>query len=76
MQEIARRGGLLYDKFAGLYTDLEELGKNLGRARESYDEVLSKLKTGRGNLLFQVEELKTLGAKAQKSLPPADSVDT
>lgn len=76
VQEIARRGGLLYDKFAGLYTDLEELGKNLGRARESYDEVLSKLKTGRGNLLFQVEELKTLGAKAQKSLPPADSVDT
>ncbi len=76
VQEIARRGGLLYDKFAGLYTDLEELGRNLGRARESYDEVLSKLKTGRGNLLFQVEELKTLGAKAQKSLPPADSVDT
>jgi DNA recombination protein RmuC len=76
VQEIARRGGLLYDKFAGLYTDLEELGKNLGRARESYDEVLSKLKTGRGNLLFQVEELKTLGAKAQKSLPPGDSVDT
>lgn len=76
VQEIARRGGLLYDKFAGLYADLEELGKNLGRARENYDEVLSKLKTGRGNLLFQVEELKTLGAKAQKSLPPADSVDT
>ena len=76
VQEIARRSGLLYDKFAGLYNDLEELGKNLGKARDSYDEVLSKLKTGRGNLLFQVEELKTLGAKAQKSLPPADSAET
>ena len=76
VQEIARRGGLLYDKFAGLYGDLEELGKNLGKARDSYEEVLSKLKTGRGNLLFQVEELKTLGAKAQKSLPPADSAET
>jgi DNA recombination protein RmuC len=75
VQEIARRGGLLYDKFAGLYTDLEELGKNLGRARDSYDEVLGKLKTGRGNLLFQVEELKTLGAKAQKSLPPGESAE-
>lgn len=71
VQEIAKRGGLLYDKFVGLYTDLESVGGHLGKARESYDEVLAKLKTGRGNLLSQVEELKTLGAKAQKSLPPA-----
>lgn len=69
VQEIAKRGGLLYDKFAGLYSDLEAIGGHLGKARESYDEVLGKLKTGRGNLLSQVEELKTLGAKAQKSLP-------
>jgi DNA recombination protein RmuC len=73
VQEIARRGGLLYDKFVGLYGDLEDLGRHLGRARDSYDEVLGKLKTGRGNLLAQVEELKTLGAKAQKSLPPGDT---
>jgi DNA recombination protein RmuC len=69
VQEIARRGGLLYDKFAGLYTDLETIGGHLNKARESYDDVLGKLKTGRGNLLSQVEELKSLGAKAQKSLP-------
>jgi DNA recombination protein RmuC len=75
VQEIARRGGLLYDKFVGLYGDLEDLGRHLGKARESYDEVLGKLKTGRGNLLTQVEELKTLGAKAQKSLPPGDGAN-
>jgi DNA recombination protein RmuC len=73
VQEIAKRGGLLYDKFAGLYTDLEAIGAHLGKARESYEDVLGKLKTGRGNLLSQVEELKTLGAKAQKSLPTPDS---
>ncbi|HEY0944492.1 MAG TPA: DNA recombination protein RmuC [Opitutaceae bacterium] len=75
VQEIARRGGLLYDKFAGLYNDLEEVGRHLGRARESYDEVLGKLKSGRGNLLSQVEELKTLGAKAQKVLPAGSIAD-
>lgn len=69
VQEIARRGGLLYDKFAGLFNDLEAVGQHLARARESYDDVLGKLKTGRGNLLSQVEDLKSLGAKAQKSLP-------
>lgn len=69
VQEIARRGGLLYDKFVGLYDDLEAVGRHLDRTRESYDGVLSKLKTGRGNLLSQVEDLKSLGAKAAKSLP-------
>ena len=73
VQEIAKRGGLLYDKFAGLYSDLETVGSHLSKARESYDDVLGKLKTGRGNLLSQVEELKTLGAKAQKSLPSSDA---
>ncbi len=72
VQEIARRGGLLYDKFAGLFNDLETLGQHLGRARTTYEDVLGKLKTGRGNLLSQVEELKTLGAKAQKSLPTSE----
>jgi DNA recombination protein RmuC len=72
--EIARRGGLLYDKFAGLVEDIEGIGHNLARTRESYDDALAKLKTGRGNLLAQVEELKSLGAKAQKSLPAAEPI--
>lgn len=72
VQAIADRGGRLYDKFAGLFADLEEIGKNLARLRESYDGALGKLKTGPGNLLSQVEELKTLGAKAKKSLPAPD----
>jgi DNA recombination protein RmuC len=76
VMDIAKRGGLLYDKFALLLDDLEDVGRHLGKARESYDEVIGKLKTGRGNLIAQVEELKTLGAKAQKSLPPADPDST
>ena len=73
VQEIARRGGLLYDKFVGLYNDLESVNRNLARTRESFDEVFSKLRTGRGNLLAQVEELRTLGAKTQKLLPPPET---
>jgi len=70
--EIARRGGLLYDKFVGLYTDLENIGKHLDRTRTSYDAALSKLRSGRGNLLGQVDELRELGVKTQKNLPPPD----
>lgn len=75
VQEIARRGGLLYDKFVGLYNDLEAVGRHLARARESFDEVFSKLRTGRGNLLAQVEDLRVLGAKTQKLLPAPELED-
>jgi DNA recombination protein RmuC len=76
VQEIARRGGLLYDKFAGLVEDLDEIGKHLTKAQETQSEAFRKLKSGTGNLLGQVEELKTLGAKARKSLPAADAPET
>ena len=69
VQAIATRGGQLYDKFVGLFADLEEIGKHLLKLRETYDGALGKLKTGPGNLLSQVEALKTLGAKAKKTIP-------
>lgn len=70
--EIAKRGGLLYDKFAMLMSDLEDIGKKLKAAQDSYEGAINKVSTGPGNLLRQVEQLKELGAKTQKSLPKAD----
>ena len=37
--------------------------------QECYDDSLGKLKTGRGNLIRQVEMIKELGARSSKSLP-------
>lgn len=76
VQAIAERGGALYDKFAGLIADLEDIGLQFGRTRESYEAAMNKLKTGKGNLLAQVEDLKKLGAKAKKSLPSSSSPDS
>jgi DNA recombination protein RmuC len=79
VQAIADRGGALYDKFAGFVEDLEAIGLQLTRTRESYDAAMGRLKTGKGNLLAQVEDLKKLGAKAKKSLPlpaPADEPES
>jgi len=67
--EIARKSGALYDKFEGLYGDLVEVGERLKQASGAHQDALDKLKTGRGNLMSRVEDLKQLGAKAQKSLP-------
>ena len=70
-QEIAKRGGDLYDKLAGFAEDMQKLGERLNQARDSYDKALGKLSRGRGNLLGQAIKLKELGIKPSKSLPHA-----
>lgn len=74
--EIAKRGGLLYEKFAGLLKDLQNLGEKLGAAQKAHEEVIKKVSEGRGNLMDQVEDLKRLGAKTQKSLPQLETPTT
>jgi DNA recombination protein RmuC len=67
-QEIARHCASLYDKFVGFVEDLEDVGKKLAAAQKSYDTATTKLSTGRGNLLRQVERVRTLGVKPNKQL--------
>lgn len=66
--EIARVGGTLYDKFEGFTQDLIKVGKSLDNTKTSYQEAMSKLTEGKGNLISQTERLKELGAKAKKSI--------
>lgn len=68
-QEIADRGGKLYDKFVAFVADLEKVGDALERARGSYDDAKKKLVDGSGNLVGQAEKLRKLGVKASKALP-------
>jgi DNA recombination protein RmuC len=67
--EIARQGGLLYDKFVSFLADLEKVGNQLDTVKKTYDEAHKKLSSGSGNLIGKVEKLKELGARTAKSLP-------
>jgi len=67
--EIAERSGLLYDKFASFIESLRDLGMHISRSNKSYQEALSQLTDGRGNIISQFEKMKELGAKAKKELP-------
>ncbi|AZZ35757.1 DNA recombination protein RmuC [Bdellovibrio sp. qaytius] len=67
--EIAKRGGELYDKFAAIVKDLDTLGERLNSTQKIHTDIMGKISTGRGNLISQVEKLKELGAKADKTLP-------
>lgn len=71
--EIARRGGMLYEKFAGLLKDFNDLGIKLNDAQKFHHEISKKISTGRGNLMSQADELKELGVKTEKTLPELTS---
>lgn len=67
--DIAKRGGLLHDKFANLIKDFMQLGEKLQSAQDFHGDLMKKMSQGKGNLIEQVNDLKRLGAKAEKSLP-------
>lgn len=65
-EEIARRAGLLYDKVAGFVGNMEDVGRRLTQAQDAYGNAFAQLSRGRGNLLSQVESLKSLGARTTR----------
>jgi DNA recombination protein RmuC len=63
--EIARQAGGLYDKFVGFIEALEDVGRQLDRARDAYRTARDRLSTGRGNLVRRAEQLKAPGRESQ-----------
>jgi len=68
--EIARQSGALYDKFVSFIADMESIGKSLESTRKTYDQATNKLYSGSGNLVRRAENIRKLGAKTTKELPP------
>ncbi|HEV2274380.1 MAG TPA: DNA recombination protein RmuC [Acidobacteriaceae bacterium] len=68
VEEIVKRGEMLYNKLAGFVDDLQAVGKGLDLAQSKYAEAFSKLHTGTGNVIRQAEMLKALGIKPSKQL--------
>ncbi len=66
--EIATESGKLYDKFVAFMEDLIVLGNKIDDSKKYYVESMKKLYDGSGNIIKRIENLKTLGAKATKSL--------
>ena len=71
VREVMERGTELYEKFVGFVTDMEVIGDNLRKTDQSYTNAMKKLADGRGNLIRQVELLKKLGLRTNKSIPRA-----
>jgi len=66
--EIAKQGGLLYDKICGFVEDMQKLGKQLKTSQESFDSAMNKLSNGKGNILIKAQQLDKLGVRTAKKL--------
>ena len=66
---IANKAGALYDKFVGFIDNLELVGKKINDAQVSYENAFKQLSGGKGNMINRMEELKKIGANANKQLP-------
>ena len=50
--------------------EVERLGKQLATVQGTYDNVYSRLARGKGNLVRQVETVRSLGANSKKVIAP------
>jgi DNA recombination protein RmuC len=71
-EEIALQAGRIHDQVVRVAEALEEVGKHLGKAQESWHRTNERLRTGRGNLLVTADKLEQLGAKTRRHLPKDD----
>lgn len=67
-EEIARQGGMLYDKFVNFTEEMSKIGKHLDQASRTHNDAMRKLSDGKGNLVTRAERLRELGIKNNKRL--------
>ncbi|MCO4754888.1 MAG: DNA recombination protein RmuC [Bacteriovoracaceae bacterium] len=65
-KDIAKKAGLLYDKFFVFYEELSSIQSDFNKTQDRFEKSFGRLKDGKGNLLGRIEELKELGADTSK----------
>ncbi len=68
-KEIADRAGAIYDKLRGFVEEMEKIGRQLAACHTTYESAMTKLTTGRGNIIAQAERFTELGVKVRKKIP-------
>ncbi|MEA3522230.1 MAG: DNA recombination protein RmuC [Campylobacterota bacterium] len=68
-KEIAKSAEDLYDKFVGFIENMQDIGEQIAKTRESYDKAMNKLSSGKGNLIRRSEQMRELGLKPKKKIP-------
>lgn len=63
------RAGKLHDKMADFVAAFEEIGSRLDQAQSAYGTAHNRIKSGRGNVITQIQDLGRLAGKTKKEFP-------
>ncbi|MBE8233631.1 MAG: DNA recombination protein RmuC [Endozoicomonadaceae bacterium] len=74
-QNILNQAKGIYDKLRGFTEDMLMIGKHIDKLHHSYDAALSKLKTGKGNLMKRASDFVHLGVPINKAIDEDLTVD-
>ncbi len=67
-QKIVKQAEKVYDKIFLFVKSFEQIGKQLHQATETYNRAENQLKSGRGNVLSQTQQLLDYGLAPKKDL--------
>ena len=74
IDKVTQEVSSFLEKISAFSGDLEDIGKHLGRAQESYDKSHSKLISGRGSVVGRAQKIQKLGSfHTKKNLPSTES---
>ncbi len=66
VQEIIKKATNIYDKLCGFCKSFDDAGDKLKKALEAFEKSSGQLRTGKGNALKQLDELRKLGLSPKK----------
>ncbi len=72
VQEIIKNAQILRDRYAVLANHLKDLGTNLNKSVDAYNNFINSWNT---RFVKQIQKLEQLGVKSQKNLPELNSID-
>ena len=67
--ELAERAAKVYKKLNTFLGSMEGVGKQLDRAKDSFNLAMSQLYSGKDNLIKQANDFKKLGVRVQSNFP-------
>lgn len=71
IQKIIDSANKMYEKFVNFSDNFVTIGKKLEEAQKTYDQARGQLSFGRGNLIRQLEGMRSMGIRPSKEINPA-----
>lgn len=69
VREIARQGGLLFDRLSAFTEEMNRIGTQIDRLKGTWQKASDRLTTGKGNLIARAARLHQLGANTHPAEP-------